>query len=147
MRLHPSSPEAWRKAEEPVPLGDDEVAETGEKVVIDLQKANRDQSVFGPDAGEFNPFRERPPRVSPAGLSFGGGMHVCLGMNLVAGTILRPGQAPDPDNHQFGTITLIIAELLRRGMRPHPQRRPEKIEASERDVWKVYPVMFSGAGD
>jgi hypothetical protein len=102
--------------------------------------------VFGADAGEFNPFRERPPRISPAGLSFGGGMHVCLGMNLVAGTILRPGQEPDPDNHQFGTITLIIAELLQRGMQPHPQRRPEKIEASERDVWKVYPVVFAGAG-
>ena len=145
LRLHPSSPEAWRKAEARVELPDDEVAEVGDKVVIDLQTANRDESIFGPDAGSFNPDRERQHRISPAGLSFGGGMHVCLGMNLVAGTILKSDADYDPDNHQFGTITLIIKELLARGMQPHPERQPEKIAASERDVWAVYPVRIAGA--
>jgi hypothetical protein len=64
-------------------------------------------------------------------------------MNLVTGTMLKPNQAPDPDNHQFGTITLIIADLLGRGMRPHPTKIAEKIEASERDVWKTFPVVFT----
>ena len=111
-------------------------------MVIDLQTANRDTTVFGTDAAQFNPLRSIQGRVSPAGMSFGGGMHVCLGMNLVAGTVLRDGEAPNPDNHQFGTITLIIKKLVERGMRPNPEHPPTKIAASERDVWATYPVLF-----
>ena len=142
MRLHPSSPEAWRRAEAEITLADGRVVPQGDKVVVDLQTANRDTSVFGEDAAEFNPLRSVQGRISPAGLSFGGGMHVCLGMNLVAGTVLRDGESPQPDNHQFGTITLIIKELIERGMRPNPDKAPQKIEASERDVWAIYPVLF-----
>ena len=143
VRLHPSSPEAWRRAEQRIVLANGEVVEQGEKVVIDLQTANRDSEVFGSDADQFNPMRERRRRLSPAGMSFGGGMHACLGVNLVAGTVLVNDEDYDPENHQFGTITLIIKELLTRGMRPHPENLPEKIEASERDVWKIYPVQFT----
>ena len=142
LRLHPSSPESWRRATGPLVLpGEGEVAE-GSKVIIDLQTANRDRSVFGDDADRFNPYRDRPPQVSPAGLSFGGGMHVCLGMNLVAGTVLRSDDEYDPQNHQYGTLATILRELLARGMRPDPERPPQKIEASERDVWSMYPVRF-----
>ena len=142
MRLHPSSPEAWRRAEADITLASGQVVPTGDKVVIDLQTANRDTTVFGEDAADFNPLRTIEGRVSRAGMSFGGGMHVCLGMNLVAGTMLREGETPNPDNHQFGTITLIIKELIERGMRPNPESPPTKIEASERDVWATYPVLF-----
>ncbi len=142
MRLHPSSPEAWRRAEADITLANGQVVPTGDKVVIDLQTANRDTTVFGEDAADFNPLRTIEGRVSRAGMSFGGGMHVCLGMNLVAGTMLREGETPNPDNHQFGTITLIIKELIERGMRPNPDSPPTKIEASERDVWATYPVLF-----
>ena len=142
MRLHPSSPEAWRRAEAEITLADGRVVPEGDKVVVDLQTANRDTSVFGEDAAEFNPLRSIQGRVSPAGMSFGGGMHVCLGMNLVAGTVLRDGEAPNPDNHQYGTITLIMKELIERGMHPNPDKPPQKIEASERDVWAIYPVLF-----
>ena len=143
VRLHPSSPEAWRRAEQKIILANGDVVEQGEKVVIDLQTANRDSEVFGSDADQFNPMRERRRRLSPAGMSFGGGMHACLGMNLVAGTVLVNDEDYDRENHQFGTITLILKELLIRGMRPHPQELPEKIAASERDVWKIYPVRFN----
>ena len=142
MRLHPSSPEAWRRAEAEITLASGQVVPEGDKVVIDLQTANRDTTIFGDDAAQFNPLRSIQGRVSPAGMSFGGGMHVCLGMNLVAGTVLRDGEAPNPDNHQFGTITLIIKKLVERGMRPNPGQPPTKIAASERDVWATYPVLF-----
>ena len=142
MRLHPSSPEAWRRAEAEITLANGQIVPAGDKVVIDLQTANRDAAVFGEDAADFNPLRTIEGRVSRAGMSFGGGMHVCLGMNLVAGTMLREGETPNPDNHQFGTITLIIKELIERGMRPNPDNPPTKIEASERDVWATYPVLF-----
>ena len=125
-----------------VTLADGTVVPAGDKVVIDLQTANRDASVFGDDAAAFNPQRTIEGRVSPAGMSFGGGMHVCLGMNLVAGTVLRHTEEAQPDNHQFGTITLIIKELIERGMRANPDQPPEKIAASERDVWATYPVLF-----
>jgi len=142
MRLHPSSPEAWRRAEADVTLADGRLIPKGDKVVVELQTANRDATVFGDDATEFNPQRTVQGRISPAGMSFGGGMHVCLGMNLVAGTVLRDGEAPNPENHQFGTVTLIIRELIERGMLPNPDQPPQKIEASERDVWATYPVLF-----
>jgi len=145
LRLHPSSPEAWRKAEAPLELPDGRTVAQGDKVVIDLQAANRDTKVFGDDAAQFNPFRERTIRLSAAGMSFGGGMHICLGMNLVAGTMLRPGDEPKPDNHQYGTIALVLIELFGRGMTRDPEQQAEKIVDSERDVWKVYPVCF-GAG-
>ncbi len=145
LRLHPSSPESWRRATCPVSVNNDDVSEGG-KVIIDLQTANRDTGVFGDDAAAFNPFRQRPPQVGPAGLSFGGGMHVCLGMHLVAGTVLRDPSEYDPDNHQYGTLATIIRELLARGMRPDPDRPPRKIEASERDVWAEYPVIFDRVG-
>jgi cytochrome P450 len=142
MRLHPSSPEAWRRAEADVTLADGRLIPKGDKVVVELQTANRDATIFGDDATEFNPQRAIQGRISPAGMSFGGGMHVCLGMNLVAGTVLRDGEAPNPENHQFGTVTLIIKELIERGMLPNPDQLPQKIEASERDVWATYPVLF-----
>ena len=142
MRLHPSSPEAWRRAEADVTLADGRLIPKGDKVVIELQTANRDVTVFGEDATEFNPLRTLQGRISPAGMSFGGGMHVCLGMNLVAGTVLRDRETPNPENHQFGTVTLIIKELIERGMLPNPDQPPQKIEASERDVWATYPVLF-----
>ena len=142
MRLHPSSPEAWRRAEADVTLADGRLIPKGDKVVVELQTANRDATIFGDDATEFNPQRTIQGRISPAGMSFGGGMHVCLGMNLVAGTVLRDGEAPNPENHQFGTVTLIIKELIERGMLPNPDQLPQKIEASERDVWATYPVLF-----
>ncbi|MDG1932711.1 MAG: cytochrome P450 [Luminiphilus sp.] len=142
MRLHPSSPEAWRRAEADVTLADGRLIPKGDKVVVELQTANRDATIFGDDATEFNPQRSIQGRISPAGMSFGGGMHVCLGMNLVAGTVLRDGEAPNPENHQFGTVTLIIKELIERGMLPNPDQLPQKIEASERDVWATYPVLF-----
>jgi cytochrome P450 len=96
MRLHPSSPEAWRRAEADVTLADGRLIPKGDKVVVELQTANRDATIFGDDATEFNPQRAIQGRISPAGMSFGGGMHVCLGMNLVAGTVLRDGEAPNP---------------------------------------------------
>lgn len=142
MRLHPSSPEAWRRAEADVTLADGRLIPKGDKVIVELQTANRDATVFGDDATEFNPQRTIEGRISPAGMSFGGGMHVCLGMNLVAGTVLRDGETPNPENHQFGTVTLIIKELIERGMLPNPDQPPQKIEASERDVWATYPVLF-----
>jgi hypothetical protein len=46
---------------------------------------NRDRSVFGDDAEEFDPRRTTPDGVPGYGLSFGSGMHACIGQDLAAG--------------------------------------------------------------
>ena len=82
-------------------IGRNEI-EAGDQVIIELETANRDTDVFGSDANVFNPLRARPPGRNPSGLSFGLGMHVCIGLNLVAGTIVRDEQALDETTHQYG---------------------------------------------
>ncbi|MFS8104995.1 cytochrome P450 [Lentzea alba] len=49
----------------------------GERVLCSLPSANRDRSVFGPDADEFN-----PARGSRGHVAFGHGIHYCLGASL-----------------------------------------------------------------
>ena len=39
----------------------------GDKVVVDLMAANRDSSVYGDHADEFDPHRELPSGVAPWG--------------------------------------------------------------------------------
>ena len=85
IRLQPSSPVAVRWAEAEITLTDGTVIETGDRVVIDLPRVNRDPAVFGDDAGDFNPLRETAEGIHPWGLSFGMGMHACIGQDLAAG--------------------------------------------------------------
>ena len=141
-RLHPSSPVAARRALSAVVLGTRALT-SGERVDISLQLANRDPTVFGEDADEFNPHRELPKGVSPYGLSFGTGMHACLGLNLAAG-VLPKGEGVGPD-HQFGTVALIVHALLNEGAIPKPGTNPRKDSTTTRDLWGYLPVLL-GAG-
>ena len=126
-RLHPSSPVARRRAECPVTLATDETVETDELVTIDLLGANRDKKIFGPDAAEFNPYRQIDKGTSPYGLSFGLGMHACIGRTLAAGVTPKPDSDPlgAPVRHHHNDRT---AALLEHGARPDPERPPEMDE-------------------
>jgi cytochrome P450 len=144
LRLHPASPVAWRRPECPVHLerddGGDRV-DTGDKVVIDMLQANRDPAVFGEDASRFNPHRELPRDVMPFGLTFGKGMHACLGQDLDGGLV--PKGDVDPETHLYGTVTLIVRMLLEAGARPDPEQPPERDARTERPNWGRYPILFS----
>jgi hypothetical protein len=140
IRLHPSSPIAARRPLCPVRLEKTMVSE-GQRVEIDLQRANRDVTAFGADAGEFNPRRMLPKGIAPYGLSFGMGMHACLGLNLAAGTL--PREDTDAAHHHYGTVTLIIRELLQHGLRGDPDGAPAKDTTTERDIWATYPTLLS----
>jgi cytochrome P450 len=50
----------------------------GDRVVLGIASANRDETAFGPDAEEFRPEREQTPEH----LSFGVGPHTCPGRNI-----------------------------------------------------------------
>ena len=142
LRLHPASPEAWRVAMAPVDLpGIGAVAE-GDRLVLDLDLANRDEAVFGPMAAEFDPDRQLVDGVLPAGLSFGMGMHSCLGRELDGGTLVRAGT--DPDGHQYGIVALLVQRLFALGARASRDDPPAADGRTSRPNWGRYPVRFGG---
>ena len=140
-RLHPSSPIALRKPVCPVKLPDDKDAELGDSIVIDLYNSNRDKKVFGDDADKFNPYRQPPSGQNLYGLSFGLGMHSCIGRNLAAGVNSKPDT--DPNNHHYGTVTMILRELISRNAIPDPKDTAKMDDKTKRPNWGYYPIIFS----
>jgi cytochrome P450 len=140
LRLHPASPVAWRRPTCPVTLSSGDSAGDTDRIVIDLAAANRDPEVFGADADQFNPARVLPPGVFPYGMTFGTGIHACLGRDLDGGVVPREGI--DPVTHQYGLVTLLVAALLRAGARRIPNDPPTADLATVRQNWGRYPVEF-----
>ena len=140
-RLHPSSPVAWRKPVCPVHLPNNEEAIEGDKVIIDLYNCNRDEEVFGKDAKEFNPDRIAPSGQNVYGLSFGLGMHSCIGRNLAAGVV--PKEGTDPNNHHYGTVALIMHKLFENNALPDPENPPKMDEKTKRPNWGYYPIILN----
>jgi cytochrome P450 len=130
LRLHPTPPAFGRIALEDVELSDGRVIEAGQWVALFPSTANRDPSVFGPDADVFDPDRELPPGVPRYGTSFGAGSHQCLGLRVVLG------------NDGIGSHAHVLRLLLRAGVRRDPDRPPTR-EPSERGHWNTYPVIFT----
>lgn len=134
LRLHPASPEALRKR---CPVASNDT----ETIALDLYSANRDTAIFGDDAETFKPGRERPKGVPPAGLTFGTGVHACLGQELDGGVIAKPG-TPD-EERQLGIVTLLVIALLERGARPDSAQAPTSAVNTSRPNWGHYPVVFA----
>ena len=143
-RLHPSSPIAKRRALNEVTFEDGQTAATGDTVVVNLRAANRDTEVFGDDSADFNPFRTLPPGVNETGITFGVGIHSCLGRNLAAGSFDRSGKQVDPENHQFGTVARVAHALLVNGAKKHPTKIGQLDQTIERETWQEYPIVFEG---
>lgn len=140
LRLHPSSPVAQRKPLCPVHLPTGESAAETDTVVIDLYKANRQPATFGADAAQFNPHRQLPGNLAPYGITFGVGIHTCLGRNLAAGEVAKAGT--DPRTHQYGTVALLALALIRHNARPDPERPPTRDARIAREQWASYPVLL-----
>lgn len=138
LRLHPASPFSERVALADVVLSDGTKIAAGTRVIIEMQTANRDPAVFGADAAEFRPARERPEDVPAWGLSFGTGYHACLGQE-VAGGIELDG---DADAHLYGAISTMAQLLLLRGARRDPHDPATRDEASVRQHFRRYPVVL-----
>jgi hypothetical protein len=139
-RLHPASPISKRRPLCPVHLPQGVDAGPADTVVVDLYRANRQTEQFGDDAREFNPYRSKLPPHMPYGLTFGVGVHSCLGKNLAAGDL--PKASTDPNNHQYGTVTLLARELLKQGATPDPESQPRQDLTTERETWIRYPIRF-----
>lgn len=141
LRLHPASPVSLRRALADVRLRSGDSVPSGEMVSISVHDANRDPSVFGDTAADFDPFRTLPDGIAPWGLSFGHGLHACLGQELAGG--IEP--APDAlDHHLLGSIAVMAAIALAAGARRVHDDPPVLDTRTTRSVFSRYPVTFDG---
>jgi cytochrome P450 len=141
LRLRPTTPKARRRAEADTEVAGVRIPKDA-AVVLDLDKGNRDRAVFGEDADEFDPDRVLAPTVPRWGLSFGGGPHQCPGRS-VGGGFAVPADLDVDDDHVFGLVALELQAVARRGVRPDPERAPERDTRTARFTrWLHYPVRF-----
>lgn len=140
VRLQPSSPIAVRWALDDVELAGGVHVPAGARVTIDLMAANRDREVFGDAAHDFDPHRVLEPGVAPWGLSFGLGMHACIGQDLAAG--LDPAGAATDEEHLVGLVPVAVRAVLDAGGHPDPADPPVLDPDSTRGYWGSYPVRF-----
>ena len=140
IRLHPASPVALRRAEQPFELLGQRL-EKGDLVTVDLQAANRDETVFGADADDFVPQRVLDAGVWPFGLSFGYGTHACLGRDLDGGVVPKAGQ--DVTELQMGIVPLMVHTLLKHGAQWIPEQPPRMDTSTSRANYAVYPISLS----
>jgi cytochrome P450 len=140
IRLEPSSPVAMRWALEDVELRTGTRVPRGGKVVIDLMSVNRDPAVFGDAADAFDPTRVLPDGVAPWGLSFGSGMHACIGQDLAGGL---PADATGVgEDHLYGLVPVAVQWMIDHGARPDPEDTPQMDATTARPYWGRYPVRF-----
>ncbi|HEY7625016.1 MAG TPA: cytochrome P450, partial [Candidatus Limnocylindria bacterium] len=142
LRLRPTTPKIKRRAE-----ADTEVAGVAipkdALVVLDVVTANRDPKLFGENADGFGPDRAVDPGVPRWGHSFGGGPHQCPG-RAVGGGFPIPASFDVDADHVYGLVALEVQAVARRGVRPDPERAPERDTRTERFTrWLHYPVRFS----
>lgn len=140
IRLQPSSPTAARWALEHLELKSGMKISEGDKVIIDLETVNRSQDLYGDDASEFNPNRELQNGVTPWGLSFGQGMHACIGQDLAAGLVFDTNSTEE--DHLFGLVPVAVQTLFLNGCKPDPDNPPEMDDSTTRPYFGKYPVVF-----
>ena len=140
LRLHPSSPVAKRRALCPVTMAQGDEVPEGDEVVVNMRQANRNPELFGENPDRYNPHREVTGGKTAYGLSMGYGMHACIGRNLAIGVEPRPNSTAE--DHQYGTVPLIVESLLRYGVQRDPDGEPKKDETITRITWSEYPVVF-----
>jgi len=111
LRLHPASPVAWRQSLTALDFDWGLHVDPTDHLVVDIAAANRDTRIFGADADRFRPEREIfDKRANRFGLSFGIGVHNCLGRDIDAG--LPQTAQTDPAAHQYGTVTLLTRYFI-----------------------------------
>ncbi|MCU1484667.1 MAG: cytochrome [Actinomycetia bacterium] len=113
----------------------------GQELHIEWVAANRDTSVFGDDANEFNPYRPSPTvsGLQRYGVGFGTGIHQCLGLRLVLGT-----------EGKGGAHIGLLQKLFLAGVKPDPDGEPEGLKLNPDKFWieqipryTKYPVLVT----
>ncbi|MDP9282641.1 MAG: cytochrome P450 [Chloroflexota bacterium] len=141
LRLRPTTPKIKRRAEADTEIAGRKVPKDA-LVVLDVATANRDARLFGGRPDEFDPDRAVDPGVPRWGHSFGAGPHQCPGRAVGGGFPIPASFEVDAD-HVFGLVALELQAVARRGVRPDPDRQPERDTRTDRFTrWLHYPVRF-----
>lgn len=130
LRLRTSPPVLGRIAAEDFELANGKEIKEGERVAIYHSLANRDRSVFGEDADQFDPRCVPLRNVARYGATFGAGSHMCIGQRVVVGD----GSSP-------GSYAQVLKALLAAGVRGDPEAPPQRL-AGEMAKFLAYPVIF-----
>ena len=140
LRLNPASPVALRRPLKDIELSDGSLLSEGSQVTLDLMAANRDPKIFGERSDEYNPYREVPDGIPRWGMSFGAGMHACVGAELDGGLEINPDR-PESET-LFGTVAIMVHAFLAAGGRRDQDDPPQLDPDSERKHFSSYPVLF-----
>lgn len=135
----PFSPYNTRMAAEDCEVAGHQLV-AGQEVHIERVAANRDEEVFGRDAGEFNPHRADPSHGAQRyGIGFGSGPHQCFGLRVVLGL-----------DGKGGAHLEVLKMLLEAGAEPDPAHPPvdlkknmDKFSIENIPRYISYPVMFA----
>jgi len=138
LRLHQPVPTLLRIAASDTELSTGRKVKKGERVALFFVPANRDENLFGEDANEFNPYRKGKPRLSPWGLTFGGGVHTCIGRPLVTGLFSRP----DDRTGTEGTMIRMLHTLFEAGAEMDPGNPPTRTAISYADAYATFPLIL-----
>jgi cytochrome P450 len=139
-RLHQTSPARFRAARHDVTLSTGRTVAAGEMVALHAAPANVGSDVFGEDGRFFNPWREVPKGVQPWGMTFGLGVHSCLGRNLVTGIMNRG----DEKHGTHGTAVRILKAMYELGAELDPDNPPQRPKDSMHDTYESVPVILRG---
>jgi hypothetical protein len=142
LRLRPTTPRIKRRAVVATHVGTHEIPESA-LVIIDVESANRDRTVFGDSADRFDPSRSIPQDAHPFGLTFGAGQHQCPGRNVAVGLPISDSD-DGSDRHLFGLVSLMLKAVAVLVPGPDPDRPPVRDTQTVRWTrWKTYPVTFN----
>ena len=138
LRLHQSAPVKFRVAAKDMTLSTGRKIDKDEMVALFAPRANLETELFGDDAREFNPYRKLPAGMQPWGLTFGAGVHMCLGRSLVTGIQNRSDDKTGAD----GTMVKILKMLYSRGMELDPANPPKRTTLSYHDAYESVPIIL-----
>lgn len=130
------TPAVFRRALVATRLGSGQEVAEDDVVAVLLPDANRDETVWGPSAGRFDPLRSIPEGEKPYGLAFGAGVHACLGRPLVLGSYSEELTA--------GMLNRIFHELLRRGA-SIDRATGVTFAASDQTRFETFPIHFGSS--
>ena len=139
LRLHQPVPALLRIAMKDVTLASSGRSfRQGDRIALFFSDANRDAGLFGPDALQFNPHRPFNRRPPPWGLTFGAGVHTCIGRALVTGL----SHSYDDTDPTLGTILGVLTALYRAGAELDPAVAPKRNTDSYHDAFASLPIVF-----
>lgn len=138
LRLHQTAPLKLRIANQDVSLSTGRQVAKDEMVALYAPAANLEPGVFGPDAHAFNPYRKTPAGMQPWGMTFGAGVHMCLGRSLVTGVYNKPKDSGGTE----GTMVKILKIFYGKGLELDPQNPPKRVSISRHDAYESVPIIL-----